>query len=290
MRKLFGNLFSRAQGVLRRGTVVTLCSVIVVGAGVAIFYACNKNDNELGHKSIPDCDCQDVNYQGILTVAENHNRYLDEIFENFDFSSTNPMQELENSIYAANLDGLSHDEKAVILEKFQANDFETTTTDDLINIINQSNIYNNKERVIELITSINENHFDGGMSEINSRIEEIQNTAINELTSVEDISVVLLYTEVLRKSAEYWLPAELGGNGFGYNILATTYKGRKASEGARNAAKVAAADAGSMAAGFTVAAFVCAIFPPAGVGTVIAVVAEGAIASAAKGISIAVKK
>ena len=144
-------------------------------------------------------------------IANRHNEFLSEIFDNFDYTSSNLEVELENKI-----------KESLKPERFesqfmqQAFDFDyeaeysELSNDKLRDIID-------KTRSI-LIESQN-------VMEINEQIDLLYSNSKNNLSSIEERNFAMTYLEVTKASASFWYDSSKGGTGEGESILVKLAEG-----------------------------------------------------------------
>jgi hypothetical protein len=260
--KISFKLKSKKMKKLR--TFVAILATVAVGTG--IFYACQKENNEndlLEKTKKANSSSEDdyISYEDVVEIANMHNYYLDQIFGEFNFYSDDYLQELQERFYSTEC-GISMEEKHSIWSDVIHSDNDHEQLMAMIDEGANNGIIHDKDMVKELVSiSIQENMFETGIVKIHNHVNNIQEIANSKLFGV-DKAVVLTYTEVVKKSAEYWLSAELGGIGFGNTILEGTCVGcndnggeTSASETAKTVAKVVAADAFAAGKGMIRVAF-----------------------------------
>ena len=185
---------------------------------------------------------QNISHNDAKKIAIEHNKYLENLIK------TKPTSEKNINDYFANLkfENVSKEQKA---EYFTSFSYEA-------NLALLKEHINNK-LVFEFFTNCNliiENE-KSSVPEINVQLDNQIELAKKALTNT-DLEVCLVYAEVLKKSAAFWLEKERGGSGIGSSFLNTT----QANRGTPKSHKVLAADAmgasgalivGGIAAGFS---------------------------------------
>ncbi len=233
-----------------------------------------------------------ISYEDIVTMANQHNEYLNDIFVNFNFKCEDYYKELEANILNTNFGGASMEQKEYLCTFFRDKNYVLESMEDVVIAIENCKNIHDKNLVIEFITAIDTNTFEEavGYSGISSKIDILQDIAYHNLKD-DDLIFVLSYTELLRKSSYYWLPEDLGGDGYGFTVLCgNKYEKKKPSKGVRVAGAAALADAESLAIGMTVTGIVGFFFPPATVGGLVATVGGAAATSAYAAVKEALKK
>lgn len=280
---------------------VAFIATIIILASAFVFVGCKKEDlvnqNNTEKKVEKGRKCNDdimrgVTFEDIETLADKHNQYLNDIFVDFDFESNDYKEELLRNVKLADLDGASEEQKQSLCKKIIKNNFTFSTFKDVKAAIKSSDSLEFKHDIIFLLQRMNDIVQEDNITYniLSKKIDDIQTDAYAMLT-YNDLLFTLATTEVFRKSAYYWFPSEAGGSGEGEAILfGSNNSGSSNSSSATTknnvkiAAQVAMADATSIATGFTVLGFVAAFCPPATIGGLIEVAAEGAMSSAIAGI------
>lgn len=169
-----------------------------------ILFSCTKNDdNQLEIAKI------DAVKAGVL-----HNKYLDETLNkmnNLSSKSANNQDELKNIILNLDIDGLSYEDKTIILDEISNLSIEDIKNQTIANLNNPlaSEYYNQIDNAID-----NSNNIE----ELKNTIDNIIINAENNLTG-SDWNVIMAFAETSKASAEYWYPIEMGGSGKGYSVL-----------------------------------------------------------------------
>lgn len=203
----------------------------------------------------------------IDSIGNFHNTFLYEIFEIYNYSTTDTLFEIIS-----------------IAETLAANNnatldssFTYTSLNNYISIIQDSlsttafSIIQSAVNLTDSITSLN-----NFISSINLLEFQANNTLVGQ-----ELDIVLTTLCVSRYSAEFWLPISSGGSGIGDDIFDNLNEG-KTSDKQKRIGKVIASDMASAGVGLIVGAFFTAF--TGGAGTPM-LVAAGIEAAAASGIS-----
>ncbi len=192
---------------------------LLVVAAVAIgITSCSKEVNnsntdvsnqqvELQDQSKSSNNVITLTSQEIIAIANEHNQYLSQIFNNFNFSSSDLEQELYNQIMANPISGYNSQQMNSVYNMAAGCD-RTAVLNSLNDPVAVAYI-DNADILVSNSTSI---------QQLNQNIDQLVNTAINDATVTEK-DAVALYCEVLKKSAYYWSPMSFGGGGEGDIIL-----------------------------------------------------------------------
>lgn len=205
----------------------------------------------------------------ITNFAQAHNDYLSDIHSNYGdiINLTATEREAIRVNYLADM-GYTDQETIDNSKEF---------FDKLSSLESLNQLYENQEErnYVDLIDDAFEDAVD--IDELNYKLNVIENTIQNDKSEIVYKTPLLIYAETLKKSAYYWAPVELGGQGNGSTILFN----REGTTGKAKWKKVTKADGLAAAGGFMALATYGAyltFFGPAG-----AVIATSSLAMIALG-------
>lgn len=203
----------------------------------------------------------ELSFEEIHEIANMHNTILSKGIPKINGRISS--LELKESFLGIEVADLSISEKEKILndvEKFDLNFLKDNLDANSFQFILKANeILGNSNSLFEITNEIDKLYTEAESSNINNK------------------TAVLLYCATAIKSAEYWLPEDLGGSGIGYSSLQSQNKnGRVLSTGK----EIMAADALSLSAAFTGAGLLGWAGGPAGFFATVAF--AGAFGSAAE--------
>ena len=268
---------------------LSLFTVALILTGIFIFAGCEKEENTdirpvTAEYEVTEFGTDEVTFAKIENLAEKHNQYLDEILANYNLDNDDYQSEIINNIMNANLDNATIEQKEQICSTMMERGF-TPTFEEMETAIGQCNALNNKTEILHFINALlSETLKCSSFEEISNEITSMQNAAYGIFNDY-DIIFYLSYSELLRKSMYYWLPEELGGNGFGYSILCYSTSPEPGSQNDTHkkvsvAGEAAIADCSSLAISMTYVGFSALFNPVIGAGALIGAAAESAISSA----------
>lgn len=216
--------------------------LVLLLALVFIGFSCNKEETQA---------VSNENFELTLTkdqiesVGVLHNEHLTEAIQNFDFTATKPKVELVSRIKSLGIEGIDGNYLAEGYLETEAQQFKSELSDQAMVIVS---------RIEEGMTNIQ--NLDAFVSFL-----ELEEEKVKEILHGTERSAVMVFISVTKKSAELWLPAELGGSGIGYAFmqrLALSYNRDFSFENESKApswiGKVLKADGFAAASGFLVTA------------------------------------
>lgn len=149
------------------------------------------------------------NQSQIDNIGVLHNHYLSEAISNVNFDSDNIQDEINNVFYEITSNGLelTQSEKENLLNSSYDYEFISShLSNSALSLIDESIDYVN-----------NTDNFT--FFEFQEQIDLWELIANNSLDEKE-IDAILIYLSVLEKSAEFWMPTDLGGSGEGTPTVA----------------------------------------------------------------------
>ncbi len=147
-------------------------------------------------------------------IGDLHNQYLEKLFANFDFSNDNYFSQLENNYLKIVQTEFYPNIGSEILKKRGIDEFKA------INSWNPKT----KHIVLEAVGLIYKGlHYDI----IETEITKLEDDLEKLILTADEFNTTLTTLEVLKSSANFWLPVSRDGNGKGYEILINiAYKGK----------------------------------------------------------------
>ena len=266
-----------------------LNAIAIIITGIFTFAGCEKEKSTdirpvTAEYKITEFSTDEVTFAKIENLAEKHNQYLDEILANYNLDNDDYQSEIINNIMNANLDNATIEQKEQICSTMMERGY-TPTFEDMETAIGQCDALNNKTEILHFINALlSETLKCSSFEEISNEITSMQNAA-NEIFNDSDIIFCLSYSELLRKSMYYWLPEELGGNGFGYSILCYSTPPKPGSQNDAHkkvsvAGEAAIADCSALAISMTYVGISGLFNPVIGAGTLVGAAVESAASSA----------
>ncbi|MFK8165504.1 MAG: hypothetical protein AB8H12_23860 [Lewinella sp.] len=176
-----------------------------------VFFSC-ESENSITEFS------QSEHVELVLTVdqidltGDLHNEYLAKAVQNFDFDANKPESEMLSQIQSIGIEGFDLDYISEDYFENQKDNFKAELTSQGRFII---------ERTEEEMNTIQ--NLDDFVAFV-----EIQEKITMETTAGSEQSSIMIFLNVSKKSAEFWLPIESGGSGVGYSFLeeiSLTYRG-----------------------------------------------------------------
>ncbi len=169
-----------------------------------IMLSCNKKGNIQ-----PEIAKIDAVKAGVL-----HNKLLDQTLKqmnSLNLRSANNDDKLKNIILNLDIDGLSYEDKVIIIDKISNMSLEDIKNQTIANLKNPlaKEYYNQIDSAIDNSSNV---------EELKNTIDNIIINADNNLTGI-DWNVIMAFAETSKASAEYWYPTYMGGSGKGYSIL-----------------------------------------------------------------------
>lgn len=202
---------------MKKSVFLKVACIALVTVGIITLNSCTKenieNGNNLVTTKVKEFDSFDeimdgIKYSEFQIEVENHNHYLNSIFEIFDFDADNYQEELIRCILELELDTNELDIDAPLM-----------TFNDMIYEIYTTAEIDDANRVVELVSLLDADIFEHESFEYISHIvDSVQSVAFKELKGV-DLMVVFGYSELLYNSSYYWMPNDWGGCGTGFEIL-----------------------------------------------------------------------
>ena len=248
-------------------TIIALVATIMAGA--CVFFACSKEeDRTLKNEKCLNVSEKNFPFEKIHELAQNHNIFLDKIFDNLDISAEDLISEMDNAIERTHFGDISEEEMNYIFEYSFKEKENPSTTEDMICKINQSEYVEAKNTVIDFILCMQNIPIkeETSVFDVSIQVDQIISTASKKLTNINDLCVVAAYGEVYKESLRYWFPEEFGGIGRGYYILNAgnqTKSKPNSSRGKKIAGQAALADCEAAATGMVATAVAGVICPPA---------------------------
>ncbi|MFY8187144.1 MAG: hypothetical protein ACOVLC_04215 [Flavobacterium sp.] len=195
-----------------------------------------------------------IGLEGAKKIAVEHNNYLSALIKN----NPTTKQNVYDFFMSYKFDNLKDGEQKLYFDRY--------SYDSNLNFVKK---YISNEIVFQLIENSNKivENESLTLSQIVVELDNQQKIAFSKLKSI-DLDVVLVYTEVLKKSAEFWIEKSKGGNGVGNNFLNQRRIPRSH--------KILAADAMGASGSLIVGAFVAGCSGPIAPLSFFAAVAGGA--------------
>ena len=162
--------------------------------------------------------CYGITYNDIIQNAQRHNKYLDDLYRLFNFDADDYDMELIRCINESDFDNIDEEEKKILLGKY--GDYQYSCSDVQDDLFS-TEVINNPFDIYYIMEIFDSTLLDtSSFEKISTMVDSIQYLAFNfiELTDV-DMFIVLQFTEMIRSSSYYWIPAYRGGSGIGFGYL-----------------------------------------------------------------------
>lgn len=228
-------------------------SMLFVGI---IFGSCSKEENNANNGKHHNSDAlfsqvstsEVETYLGTLNLsdlnymADMHNPLVYDAFENFNFQAEDKSEELQAALFATNF-----------YQQFEIHLQNMDLTSQNHEVIVNENLSAEALLIIEVANDILEQA--STFSELSTNLTNLEEQIEIEMSSLLDKYSLLMYTKVMKNSAEYWFSVDKGGIGHGDDVLKDLHG---AAPGPDRGTRVVVADALGAAGAFIGGAFVTA--------------------------------
>lgn len=165
-------------------------------------FSCEKPDAELAPETEPAQFT--LSDDQIDEIGNLHNQILEDAINEFDFSAPKPEQELSESFSVLNIPDLN--------VSAQDDDQRAVQKHELLNSVTPQ-----ARSIIESV--LNEMKNIDHVEEFTSFVVEKESIA-KRILHEEDLTATLIFLNVSKKSAFFWMPETQGGSGIGYSFVA----------------------------------------------------------------------
>lgn len=243
---------------------IVIASLIIVGG--LFFYSCQKDNSQEQKQDIKEGRL--LTNEQINLIGEKHNEFLKIILEN-NISNENKIQgvlyskEVLETKYLGKTDNLTFKRNVASSEKIK------TTNEYMLEIKNNLSDKNNFVYFEKVLNYLNNTKKKKDVESISSFLDKVTKDMASNKTEVRDYEAFLVFSSVLKSSAKFWLPKELGGLGnytyYKNNIASRAFSTSENGENGEKkdedkwkacASDVLEADAMSATSSFVVAALV----------------------------------
>lgn len=177
-------------------------------------FSCEKSDsgvNNLYSKTGTDAfiSYSEITEEHINQIANDHNNFLSEIFANYDWTTSDHKSELSNQLEAV----VQTYDFGVLNVDYNTQDSRLNENLTLLENTLSPESYEYIEEALVAAENIE------SYSSFDTKIDEIESLADKHINEVDDRLTVLITINIMRASAKFWLPLDMGGTGEGYSIL-----------------------------------------------------------------------
>ena len=244
--------------------MLLFCSIITI-------HSCTTENNKIENQE------NNLTLNDFKTIGQRHNDYLSLVYQDFDFSSENKLEELKSSLLSIKIPELSENEKSEAINSIfdSQNQRRNNVSDiELIKANLESDLA--KNIIDDAYKYLNALEFH---SELSAEFGNLKTNASNNLNG-NDLNGVLSYLEVIEQSSYFWKQSEFGGSGEGYSILLNLQNQGQAARGVSPCTRAVIAADGAAAATTTLAAgiggWIAGAFNPAAFATAVAIASAAA--------------
>ncbi|MFJ1430375.1 hypothetical protein ACILE2_06165 [Capnocytophaga canimorsus] len=212
--------------------IFSLQIISILFIAITTITSCSRDKNE------PNNTKQLLSDEQIAKIGILHNEYLEKVFSDFDWNNQNLILELKDKFNELS-------DKKVLGIKIETNHINKIQKDyvtEADNDIKLKNFLGDNYSYIQRIKDLEKDLFLMKNEDVNPIINSIIKQAKNEIKDAKQLTVILVFAEVFKKSNEFWTSKDANFTS-GQNILAKAKQKNIYRKSPSKGEKILAADA-----------------------------------------------